>query len=177
VLTVRNDPATVAQLRAFDSDWIGLASALGYTVTRADASYVWYDGRGAIGIATDGELDHDDTLAQIILHEVCHAVTEGESSGTRPDWGLDNTTDSDVPHEWAALRLQAAVLDVHGLRGVLVPTTSFRDYYLGLPAEPIPASLDASDALARQAWQRWCTSPARPLVDAALRRVASSLRG
>ena len=33
-------------------------------------------------------LDEDDSLAQIVLHELCHALVEGPESLTKEDWGL-----------------------------------------------------------------------------------------
>ena len=46
-------------------------------------------------------------LAQLILHELCHALVEGPGALNRPDWGLDNESARDVEREHACLRLQA----------------------------------------------------------------------
>ena len=41
--------------------------------------------------ASDETLDADDAFAQLVFHELCHAITEGEGAVASPDWGLDNS--------------------------------------------------------------------------------------
>jgi len=123
-------------LRCMDDAWIDLVGGHGFRVRRSDQSYVWYDGEGTIWIAPDHDLDDDDFLGQILLHELCHWVVEGPASAQRPDWGLDNLTANDEPRERAALRVQSWLVDPFDLRDVFVATTTFRDDYLTMPAEP-----------------------------------------
>src|SRR5690606_19417193 len=95
------------------------------------------DGRRRIVLGAPQTLDADDSLAQMILHELCHALVEGEEALDRPDWGLDNRTDRDLPRERACLRLQAALAAEHGLRTFLAPTTDHRPFYDSLPQAPL----------------------------------------
>ena len=95
-------------------------------------AYATSDGRGGIAIGATETLDGDDALAQLVFHELCHAITEGEASLRQPDWGLDNVPEH-VVREHACLRLQARLSDRFGLRAVMAPTTPYRDYYAALP--------------------------------------------
>lgn len=104
---------------------------------RSAEVYASYDGAGTLTLGEPASLDADDSLAQLVFHELCHALTEGPGSLARPDWGLDNLTDRDLGREHACLRLQAALVDRHGLRGFLAATTDFRAYYDALPADPL----------------------------------------
>src|ERR1041384_6406058 len=79
------------------------------------------DGRGGIAIGATETLDGDDALAQLVFHELCHAITEGEASLRVPDWGLDNVPEHTV-REHACLRVQACLADRFGLRAVKAPT-------------------------------------------------------
>ena len=78
-----------------DGIWIEAAAELNVPVVRGGDAYVHWDGR-ALRIAGDEHLDDDDTVAQLVLHELCHFITQGESSREIPDWGLDNTSDRDT---------------------------------------------------------------------------------
>lgn len=130
-------PTPQQRLRRHDSDWIALVGTWGLRVSRGDTSWVWYDGAGTIGVAPDDQLDDDDFLGQILLHEICHLAVQGNAARALPDWGLDNLTDTHREHEHAALRLQAWLSDRVGLREVFVATTDFRPYYLALPKAPL----------------------------------------
>ena len=168
------DPQTVARIRGRDGEWVELANAVGLRVERGPAGYVWYDGNGGLGIADESELDPDDTFAQIILHELCHALTEGPAAWHQPDWGLWNEDDRHVWREHAALRLQAAILNAAGLRTTLQPTTDFRAYYLALPDDPLQTDQVAEAetvSVACRAWEGWLTWEHRPAVEAALARL------
>lgn len=158
---------------ATDELWVRTAAELGFHIVRQSGAFVAYDGQGTIQVAPYGELDDDDLLAQIVLHEVCHHLIEGDSSRHAPDWGLDNTGRADEPRERAALRLQARWLDEHGLRDVLVPTTDFRTFYDGLGATPLAGS--SADAVAARA--AWGQRPAAiaDRLDHALRKTADAL--
>ncbi|MCB9508445.1 MAG: hypothetical protein H6700_03520 [Myxococcales bacterium] len=140
---LRGNPHATATARSLDDDWIALAESLGFVVVREGGAYVTYDGAGTIGVAPYDDLDPDDCLAQIVLHELCHFAVEGVSSRSSPDWGLDNTTERDVPQEHAALVAQLLVLAPHHLEGTLAPTTDFRAWYDEVLA-PLGPALRAS---------------------------------
>lgn len=130
------------RVRDLDADWLALLARHGFAVVRSPVAWVAYDGAGTITIAPDDLLDADDSIAQIAFHELCHFWVEGEASRAQPDWGLDNTDEKHVSREQAALRLQAHLLDRHGLRLALVATTDFRPYYESLPADPLAGQVD-----------------------------------
>lgn len=153
--------------------WLSAASELGLRIARDPRGYATTDGKGQLTIAPDEELDADDCLAQIVLHELCHALVQGERSFERPDWGLENDDAQDgyagdTVREQACLRVQAALLRPYGLRGLLGPTTDFRSFYDGLPSDPLDG--DAADPalpLARQGMARAVRPPfRRPLLNA-----------
>ena len=102
-----------------------------------EAAYASTDGSGTILIGARHTLDSNDSLAQLVLHELCHALVQGEASWTRADWGLDNTGDWDAVREEACLRLQARLADRQGLRAAMAPTTEWRSYYHALAAVPL----------------------------------------
>jgi hypothetical protein len=84
-----------------DEVWIGAARRIGFTITRTPDAYASTDGRGTIMVGVPEVLDADDCLAQMILHELCHALVEGENGMRREDWGLDNQTMRDENRERA----------------------------------------------------------------------------
>ena len=135
-------------LDPLDAIWLTVAERVGFRVERSSEVYASTDGQGAMTIGDASTLDPDDCLAQMILHELCHSLVEGAQSLHVPDFGLDNMSERDVVREHACLRLQAWLTDKHALRGVLAPTTNFRDYYDGLPEDPF-AGEDPSIELAR----------------------------
>lgn len=136
----------------------------------ADVNASW-DGKETLTIGTPETLDEDDSLAQMILHEVCHALVEGPESLQKLDWGLENNPAKKV-HEHAALRLQAALADTIGMRAFFASTTIFRSYYDGLPENPLADGEDTAIELANVAWSRFLESSWNyPLLDA-LRRTA-----
>jgi hypothetical protein len=127
-------------------------------------------------IAPDESLDPDDCLAQMILHELCHALIEGPESFERPDWGLDNTGERDVVREHACLRLQAALTAAFGLREVLAPTTDFREFHDSLDADPLTPPHDPSVIAAVLGLQRVNKHPWGPHLLAALEATATIAR-
>jgi hypothetical protein len=122
-----------------DRLWLEAASACGFRIERGEGAYASTDGQGTILIGTPQTLDPDDSLCQLVLHELCHALVQGEASWTQVDWGLCNTDDRDEVAEAACNRLQAHLADRHGLRQLLCPTTPWRTYYQALPADPLQA--------------------------------------
>lgn len=121
--------------------WVACAERVGFRVLRTSNAYASSDGRGAILIGVDGMLDPDDSLAQMIFHELCHALVEGEEGERREDWGLGYRIGGDPWREHACLRLQAYLAGSVGLRGFFAPTTDFRlSFWDSLPDDPFAAS-------------------------------------
>lgn len=156
-----------------DHIWLRAARRVGLRVHRADDAYAATDGRGGLAIATRHALDADDCLAQMIFHELCHSLVEGHDGLEKPDWGLDNMTDRDVPREHACLRAQAALAAPHGLRAFLAPTTDFRGFYDALPADPLDPPTDETSILARAALVRARARPWAPALGDALAATAA----
>ena len=137
-----------------DQIWLATAARIGLAVVRDAEVFASSDGRGTLRIGTPETLDPDDSLAQMIFHELCHALVEGPNAFAHADWGLDNRTERDVPRERACLRLQAALATRFGLRQFLAQTTDARPEYDGFPPDPLtPVDLEevrlAEAALAR----------------------------
>jgi hypothetical protein len=160
--------------------WIDCAERIGFRVVRTGAAYATYDGCGTIGIGTDDLLDPDDSLAQIIFHELCHALVESDQQWQQPDWGLDNTGDRDVWREHACLRLQAYLAGTVGLRDFFAPTTDFRlTFWQALPDDPFAAPpgtggrREASCVAARLGVWRASRAPWTPHLDQALAASAA----
>src|SRR5262249_6933599 len=110
---------------------------------------------------------------QMILHEMCHALVEGERAWGRADWGLDNTGARDRPREEACLRLQAALLARYGLRRVLAPTAEQRPFYDGLGDDPLGSRDGVRSVLARLALGGAERPPFSPLLHDALAATAA----
>ena len=135
---------------AIDEIWRRAAARIGFVLARTTDAYATSDGRGGIAIGADETLDDDDALAQLVFHELCHAITQGDASLRQPDWGLDNVPEH-VVHEHACLRLQASLSDRFGLRAPMAPTTPYRAYYQALPRDPLRDEGAEGDATARAA--------------------------
>jgi len=109
--------------------WLSAARRIGLRVVRTPDAYAASDGRGTLSIGDDATLDKDDSLAQMIFHELCHSLVEGEDSFRVPDWGMDMTEYAGTSEDWrehACLRLQWVLTGRHGLRALFAPTTEFR---------------------------------------------------
>lgn len=136
------------QLSRLDERVLELATAFDLVVTRTTDSFVSYDGAGVLNVSPNSELDGDDSLAQIVLHELAHHWVEGVESHAHSDWGLSNFDDGHLDREYAALRLQLAILAPHQLQRLLHPTTVHRWFYQALldvdaaDAEISPASIE-----------------------------------
>jgi hypothetical protein len=63
---------------AIDEIW-RRAAARSASLDAHDDAYATSDGRGGIAIGATDTLDDDDALAQLVFHELCHAITEGET--------------------------------------------------------------------------------------------------
>lgn len=157
-----------------EADWREAARKLGFAVVRTHDAYATSDGAGRIAIGARETLDDDDSYAQLVYHELCHAVVQGEDNLCKPDWGLDNTGDDDLDREYGCLRVQAHLAEPFRLRQLMAPTTPVRDYYLRLQPDAL-AGDDAAAAIARQAidsplLRRWL-----PTLREALARTRSHL--
>ncbi|MBX3251667.1 MAG: hypothetical protein KF901_31105 [Myxococcales bacterium] len=151
-----------------DAIWLATAAALGLRVTRTPDAFASTNGTGELALGTPETLDADDCLAQMIFHEVCHWLVQGEDAFHVPDWGLDNESDRDLAREHACLRVQAALLAPLGLREVFAPTTDFRIDYDALPADPLEGAEPTVRALAVAALARASTPPWAPHLSRAL---------
>lgn len=150
------------------------AGQLGFDVTRTDAAYATFDGVRGIAIGVPNTLDADDCVAQLVFHELCHALVEGDLGLTQMDWGLSNFDDADLRREYAALRVQAHLADGHGLRLLMAPTTSWRPYYEALTSDALAGDDEAAE-LARAVihtnlYLRWA-----PVLGSTLRSTRACL--
>ncbi len=161
--------------KTIEAIWTSAAHRLGLTVTRTRDAYASSDGRGVIAIGEDDVLDADDAVAQLIFHELCHAITEGEAARALPDWGLENRAEHRV-REHACLRFAADLAGRFGLREAMAPTTEYRAYYDALPADALEASEDEAAAIARAVRDRFAQSDWRAAVEDALAQTASLVR-
>lgn len=133
-----------------DVVWLHAARLAGIQVERdAEVNAAW-DGSHKLRIGTTELLDVDDNLAQMILHEMCHALVAGPGGFQREDWGLAYDEPEHVHFEHAALRLQAALADRFGLRQFLASTTDFREYFDRLPESPLCGEDDPAIELAQR---------------------------
>lgn len=153
-----------------ESIWRAAARGLGLRVVRSAEVFASTDGQGTLTLGTPETLDPDDCVAQMVFHELCHALVQGPGSFQRPDWGLDNETARDLAREHACLRVQAELAGRHGLRALLAPTTDHRSYYDALGPDPL-AGEDASVDLARRALA-WVEDPSWAPLHRALEATA-----
>jgi len=128
-------------------------------IERSNEVFASWDGKGTLTVGSAETLDADDSLAQMILHETCHALVEGPEGFSQPDWGVQIDNPEHRVHEYACLRLQAALTEKYGLRTFFAATTTFRKYYDQLPSEPLADTKDNAVALALPGWQRATTGP------------------
>jgi hypothetical protein len=156
--------------------WLATARRLGLAIRRDPAIFSQTNGDGILWLGPRSDLDPDDTLAQMLFHELCHWFTNGLHTFTEVDWGFD-LGDDDDPREFACLRLQAWLADRHGLRAMFGPTGKFRRYYDLIPSDPLQPLDDSpyeADVIARAriAIATSQTPPYGAIVDAALAATA-----
>jgi hypothetical protein len=156
--------------------WLHAAAQMGMRVERSPEVNASWNGAGVLTIGTPESLDPDDSLAQMILHETCHALVEGPASLGQLDWGLPNAGVNNRIHEHACLRLQAALADQVGLRQFFAATTMFRTYYDHLPTDPLLPGDDPAIILAQTGWERAKHGSWSDALDDALRRTAEIAR-
>jgi hypothetical protein len=152
--------------------WIGAARRIGLTVVRTPDAYAATDGRGTLAIGDDATLDADDSLGQMIFHELCHSLVEGEGSFARPDWGMDNTGPDHDWREHACLRTQWVLAGRHGLRNLFAPTTEFRAFWDALAGDVLADRRDRSVVAAITAVRRAEHPPWAPALGEALAATA-----
>lgn len=160
--------------------WLSTAKRLGLTLRRDPSIFSRTDGSGMLWLGPRDDLDPDDTLCQMLFHELCHWITNGVESFSDEDWGFP-LTDADDPREFACLRLQAHLADQHGLRGMLGPTGQYRAYFDRIPADPLAPMddppHDVDEAVVRDiavaAIATASRPPFSPLLDQALAATAA----
>ncbi len=155
-----------------DLIWITAAARLGIRVERSDEVYAAWDGRAALTLSAARSFDPDDSLAQLIFHEICHALTEGPERFNVVDWGLENADRRHLVREHACHRVQAALADPFGLRELLAVTTVYRPYYDALPPDPLAPGADPAIPIARGGHRRGATGPWAATIAEALRATA-----
>ena len=69
-----------------DLIWLQAAKDLGLDVQRSTDAYAAYDGKGTLTISVAAEFDADDSLAQMIFHEICHWLVSGLRAKDLPAW-------------------------------------------------------------------------------------------
>lgn len=151
-----------------DIVWLAAAHRLRIRVARDESVFASWNGRDTLSVCPRNAYDPDDSLAQLILHELCHALVQGPKRRHQVDWGLENTTpEASALAEHACHRLQAALTARYGLRHLLAVTTDWRPYWDALPPDPLTPGDDPAIDLARAAWPDAMRGPwARPLHDA-----------
>ncbi|HEY5951964.1 MAG TPA: hypothetical protein VIV40_40990, partial [Kofleriaceae bacterium] len=152
--------------------WLGTARRIGLRVIRTPDAYAATDGRGTLAIGDDTALDADDSLAQMIFHELCHSLVEGEQSFSRPDWGMDNTGPDHDWREHACLRVQWTLTGRYGLRTLFAPTTDFRAFWDSLSGDVLADRTDQSVQAAILALRRAEQPPWGPHLGEALAATA-----
>lgn len=154
-----------------DRVWTACAEALGLRLERSDAVYASVrDGR-VLTLGTPATLDADDNLAQMIFHEICHALVQcgdDQSAWTKRDWGLDNRSERDAHRERATLRLQATIAMRHGLRRFFAPTTDYRAFWDRLADDPFEDAPEDERRLVKLALDRASSPPFAPHLEDAL---------
>jgi hypothetical protein len=156
-----------------DLVWLAAARELGWTVRRSDEAYASFDGAGTLTITTPEAFDPDDCLAQMILHEICHALVAGPERAARADFGLETADDRDLVQEHATHRLQAHLAQRWGLRELFAVTTDWRPYWDRLPLHPLGDGNDPAIPLARAGLAR---AERHPFAGALRRAFAATRR-
>jgi hypothetical protein len=152
--------------------WVAAARRIGLRVVRTPDAYAASDGRGTLSIGDDATLDADDSLAQMIFHELCHSLVEGEDSFRAPDWGMAATEYAGSAEDWrehACLRVQWVLTGRHGLRALFAPTTEFRTtFWDQLSGDVLTDRTDRSTQAAIAGLRRALHPPWAPALTEAL---------
>lgn len=150
--------------------WVATARRLGLEVQRSPSVFASTDGAGTLLLGTRPSLDPDDHTAQMVLHEICHWIVNGEGAIGEIDWGFPPMEGLDW-REYPTLRLQLWLARSHALCPLMAPTTMARAYWDRLvdPLAPLDSSPEEARIVARtiEAIARSTTAPwAEPLQDA-----------
>ena len=156
-----------------DLIWLRAATDLGLEIHRSEEAFASYDGNGTLTIAEASDLDADDSLAQMIFHEICHWLVAGPRGKQLPDWGLCNTDNRDLIYEYACHRLQAALSAPFGLRAFMAVTTDWRPYWDALPEDPLRDGDDPAIAVAQTAFHRAQIAPFDSVLTRSLSATAA----
>ena len=122
--------------------WLATAKRLGLVVRRHPDVFAMTEGDGILHLGPRNSLDPDDSVLQMVFHEICHWITNGLETAGQRDWGFRLDGDLD-PREHACQRLQATLAQRHGLRDMLGATGDFRQYWDRLGEDTL-APLDDS---------------------------------
>jgi hypothetical protein len=163
-----------------DLIWLRAAADLGLQVQRSDEAYAAYDGKGTLTISVAADFDADDSLAQMIFHELCHWLVSGIRARDLPDWGLSNTSKRDLIYEYSCHRLQAALSAPFGLRDFFAVTTTWRPYWNALPEDPLRDGDDPAIAIAQTGFQLAQKAPFHEVLTRSLSAtaaIADAVRG
>jgi Putative zinc- or iron-chelating domain len=152
--------------------WVAALARLGIRLVRSSDVYASWDGESVLTLARREDFDPDDSLAQMIFHELCHLLVASERDRKKIDFGLDNTDDRDLIYEHACHRLQAALSAPFGLREFMAVTTEWRPYWDALPADPLAEADDPAVAIARLAHARAQQEPYQSVLSQALSATA-----
>lgn len=155
-----------------DLIWLHCARSLGFRIVRSDDVYASFDGEKTLSLSTREHFDADDSLAQLVFHELCHALVAGPRRMRRADWGMENVDERDLIAEHACHRVQAALADRHGLRALFAVTTDHRTYWDVLPVDSLAIGSDPAIPLARDAFQRALHEPFWQPLEKALAQTA-----
>jgi hypothetical protein len=143
-------PILARYLDPYELVWLATARRFGLHIRRDPSIFSRTDGTGLLALGPRDSLDADDTLAQQMLHEVCHWVVNGRETFGQQDWGYELDVPLQDPREHACLRLQAWWTERYGLRGMMGPTGIYRQYWerLGDPLTPLDASAHEAEVIA-----------------------------
>ncbi len=171
-------PILARYLDPLELIWLSCCKQLGLHIRRDPDIFSMTDGTGLLALGPRSDLDPDDTVCQMVFHELCHWITNGTDTFFERDWGFEVGADLDH-REHACQRLQAALADPHGLRDVMAPTGLFRQYYDQIPANPF-APIEGDEAwetevirIAEEAYERANQAPFADPIQQALRATAS----
>ena len=157
--------------------WLSCCRELKLYIRRDPDIFSMTDGRGLLALGPRSDLDPDDSLCQMVFHEICHWITNGIETYHQRDWGFEVGAELDH-REHACQRLQAALADPHGLRDLMAPTGIFRQYYDQIPADPfqkIPGDDEWEDTvvgMAKDAFERAQKDPFAEALQRSLQATA-----
>ena len=152
-----------------DLIWTQTAARLGMKLKRSSEVFASWDGADTLTIGRPEDLDPDDSLAQMIFHEICHAIVQGPEALQKENWGLENIDGRDDLREMACIRIQAALAKRYGLQTFFAVTTDWRSYQDTLPEDPLTGEEDPALEIALEAYKRATQGPWASIIDAALK--------